>query len=108
MSPVAKKESIELSATGGFMAIIKKLAPYLFAGFVGVGSVVSSGNSSIPKDYQDSLNSCKTITYNLDKELSNQIIKTENLEAKFVELNTDIKELRRETREILVILTKPK
>ena len=84
---------------------IKRFVPILSAGgWAGAGG--SAGVSGYQEaSYNNELNNYKQSVLVLEKEVNDQIIKTENLEARFVELREDLREVRGDTKQILVILT---
>lgn len=96
-----KLEELKLSMTSGIFNWAKKYLPIILVGGMS-GLATTQTDASIDSAQ---IEDCKTKMTEIDKTLSEQIIKTNNLEARFVDLRQDVREIRGDTRQILVILT---
>ena len=96
-----KLEELKVSMTSGMFSWGKKYLPIVLAGGLS-GFATTQTNASLDNS---SIDSCKANMILMDKKLSEQIVKTDNLDARFTELKQDLREVRGDTREILVILT---
>lgn len=98
------KESIKLEATKGFMPMLKKLIPYI----VGVSLLGSSGG--VMANDINELNSrilkIEQVVANNTLEINGQAVRLNEYDARFVELQKDVRETREDTKQILIILTK--
>lgn len=96
-----KLEEIKVTMTSGIWAWLRKYFPILIMG--GLSGFTTTFTSATINTNE--LDEYKETVQILEKEVDEQIIKTENLETRFVELRSDVREVRGDTRQILVILT---
>lgn len=99
----AHVEQISLTATKGFMPLIRKVVPYLLTcTFLGGSGVVASDmsdlNSRVTKIEQ-------TVSDN-SVEINGTVIRLNNYDARLVDMKDDLRITRESTERILIILTK--
>lgn len=104
MTTKHNEESIQLKATKGGLSFLRWLIPLLLSGglITGGGKVLASDmdvlNARVDKIEQ-------AVTDNT-LEINGQNVKLSEYDARFVELQKDVRETRNDTKQILIILTK--
>ena len=103
MTTKKSDEHIEVKASKGTLSFVKWLLPFLLsAGLLGSGEVIANDIN----DLNSRVTKMEQMVADNTVELNGQKVRLSEYDARFIELQKDVRETREDTKQILIILTK--